>query len=1038
MLYKRRFIAAMLTVLLLIPAQLIYANPARRTDDFIFSDPVSNIFTGHREGAQLVSNLRFTDLPGDPAAQDAIVRSGAYNLIKGSAPLFRPGAYMTVQEAISFALRAAGNEAAALAAGNAEPLPYGATAADRLYIGYLALARNLGLITADQFTNAFMPIGLEYGMIEDDMGFNFDIEIFRRTDPATREQFAHWLALAVNNRNAAAFNIAGPATQHQSIYAYTDWNQISPERLISIEQLTRSGVMSGNNNRFRPREYITRMEAAWAGRALDSIFHNIAGFERFYGTVGGIVDAQAITSHTGELWREIRVRRIDGQIDVLRFTVMVGGSPQIGAQDAVVLKNGAVGGLGILDVGDPIEYIVHPATGTVIYAVVTGGFARRNAMGRLQAVNVEAGTATFFDEDNRAHTYALAQGLLRVNEDGVNELRLRTRWIAINQLPLGSFFAIDLMNNLIAEIEFAGNFPIDPVTWGVVIANNPMLGYLVIWDAHGFERTFNYNVGELQVQKSEHYDMRNTIGGFHALFPNLRVNHRDTSMGAIEPGNIVSFRTDPADPTMIINIHATTNYTTRYGRIREFRRDGNMNSFLMEFENGRTSWFDMPENIMIRRDGRIINAHQVHPGDWARILVNQAIIGPGHVMEAVKAMNLEGDARHISNIVRGQLTAINMVQNQLVLQNAQQLGQTGWQNYRQMAQYNITGQQIEYFYNGRPVSLGFVNEFLRHSTAEAYIALENAHGGERIRKVSFRGGRDELLNPDTVVGVDGHGSFHILSADGPIRTDEGTIVRRNGRLVDGRQIFPWDHAVIALNGGNNAAVVDIGTAPGFAGVQIARGRVQSIDQGRSFRVQSMALFDGLDWHFTPIEREFAIDHSTLFMIGGMTPMNINEFIDFNATHPDYLTVIDNYPYPDIIVNTPSRVDQVFNIVIDGSRAAKVTDARYATRAIRGIIYGIDGNTIHLRNVHYRETPPLAPPVLTPPTQPGTWRLISNVSATATADVQSNSIIVDRNQVVGINSLQVGQQVRIMTANPAFPAIASGMHLSHAYIVMVER
>jgi len=1025
----RRIAAFVVAVLLALPVHFIYANPQRRTDDFIFSDPVDNTFTGHREGAQLINNLRFTDLPRDPLAQDAIIRSGVYNLIKGEAPLFRPREYMTNQEALSFVLRAAGFETEAIVQAAAEVgnLPPDATTADRLYLGYLAMARNLELITDAQFTEAWaFEFDLPPELLDD-----IAPERFRRDDPVTREDFAHWLVTAVNEINDNAFDILGPATEVQAIYGFRDWNSISHARFESVEQLARTGVMTGrNNNLWHPTSYITRMEAAWAGFALDSILHDIAGLERFFGTVGGIADAQALTTHTGELWRDIRVRRIDGAIDILRFTVQVGGSPQIGAQDAVVLRDGMVGGLGLLQIGDPIEYIVHPATDTVMYVIVTGEFTRRQAMGRLQAINVDERTATFMDEHNRAHTYALAQGLLRFgeDEDAGMELRLGSEWHAISQLPFGSFFSIDLMNNMIAELRFAGNYVIQPETWGIVIANNPMLGYLVIWDAHGHERTYNYNVGELVVQKREHHDMRDTIGGIHALFPNMRFNPLETSMNAIEPGNLVTFRTDPADPTMIIAIHASTNYTTRYGRIREFRIDGNMTSFLMEFENGRTSWFDMPEGVMIRRNARPVNAHEVQPGDWARILINQVTIGPGHVMESVKAMDLEGDARHISSIVRGQLTGIDRIQNQLTIQNAQQMAQNGWRNYQQIARYNLTGQQIEYFYNGRPVNFGFVNEFLRHSGAEAYVALENAHGGERVRMISFRSGRDELLNPDTVVGIDGHGGFHIMSNEGAIQTDAGTIVRRNGRLVDGRQIFPWDHALVALNGENSAAVVDIAPAPDFAGVQIARGRVQSVDQGLSFRVQSMALFDGLDWHFTPIEREFTIDHDTLFMVDGQSPMDINNFIDFNATHPD--------------LTADSRVDQVFNIVIDGSRAARVTDAPYATRAIRGVIYGINGDTIHLRDVHYRETPPNVPPVinLDPPLrQPGAWRLISNISATATATVQSNSIIVDRNQVVDVGSLQVGQQVRIITSNAAFPsAIVPGMALDGAYIVLVER
>jgi hypothetical protein len=206
---------------------------------------------------------------------------------------------------------------------------------------------------------------------------------------------------------------------------------------------------------------------------------------------------------------------------------------------------------------------------------------------------------------------------------------------------------------------------------------------------------------------------------------------------------------------------------------------------------------------------------------------------------------------------------------------------------------------------------------------------------------------------------------------------------------------------VSLYRHNRAAVVDIGPAPAFAGVQIVRGRIQSVDQGRSFRVQSMALFDGLEWHFTPIEREFSIDHSTLFMTNeGL--MNINDFIDFTED---------------------SVVDRVFNIVVDGSRAERVTDAPYATQAVRGIIYNIEGDTLSLRDLHVRNP------------QSGAWNLISNINATGTVNLQGNTIIVDRNQVIGAGSLQTGQQVRVMTTS--LPPAAAGMEVN-GFIVLVER
>ena len=274
--------------------------------------------------------------------------------------------------------------------------------------------------------------------------------------------------------------------------------------------------------------------------------------------------------------------------------------------------------------------------------------------------------------------------------------------------------------------------------------------------------------------------------------------------------------------------------------------------------------------------------------------------------------------------------------------------------------------------------------------------------------------RLEELPPDTVVGVDGLGGFYILSVEGRITTGPGTIVTRDGRRVSGRDIQIWDHVTVTLAGENRAAIVMINQTPNFSGVQIVRARIQSVDAGRNFRVHSLALFDGLNWHFTPIDRLFTIDHNTMFMIDGRI-MNLNQFLSFT---------------PEAGIDGALNVfDRVFNVVIDGSRAAWVTDAPYATHAVRGTIYHIAGNTIYLNNFHVRR-----------PDRPdlGTWVPVSIANPVGSVSVGQNSIIVDRDQVIGIQDLQVGQQVRVMTTSVSIPDTPTAGMSVNGYIVLVER
>jgi hypothetical protein len=275
------------------------------------------------------------------------------------------------------------------------------------------------------------------------------------------------------------------------------------------------------------------------------------------------------------------------------------------------------------------------------------------------------------------------------------------------------------------------------------------------------------------------------------------------------------------------------------------------------------------------------------------------------------------------------------------------------------------------------------------------------------------------------------GGFTMLSNDGNIVYDAGTIVRRNGRLVEGSHIRGADYAVVSLNGHNTAAVVDITPAPATSGVQIVRGLVYSVDQGRSYRVQSIQTFTGFEWQYAPIQREFSIDVNTLFIneTGGVT--SINDFIDYT---------------PDSVVNN------LYTVVVDGGRAARVIDmpfmneSRNASAArrmmpIRGTIYEIGGNTVSLRDAHFFDSRRGWVPVPSPvhnrafDERTRTWENVSD-RPSGSVDIQANSIVIDRNQVVSTGSLQVGQQIQVMTL-PWIDNINSEFS-AEGYIVLVER
>ena len=985
---KKKRLITLSIILTLIPL-----SASAKTDDFIFTDPIANTYIGRAEASDLIANLDFSDLPASFWAKDAVVRNGALNLIKGYSGTFSPNVQVSNEETIGYMLRAINMEAlshdAALRLRNTVPPD---TPIETLWsLGYLSQALSIGLITQNQFNDAMVP---DQTLL--DPAFNFV-----RGAPVTREQTADWILRALQGVNAAIFQLG---RTEQSIYRFTDWQDIDPGFINAVEMMAEAKIMTGDDSgRFRPKAPLTRAEMAQILKNMDSLYYLLLGVQKKTGTVGGIKDAQSVSTAVAGLNRDAYVRTADGQIDILRFGLSQSSSPMSGTMDAVVLRDGNVSGLSSLREGDEVEYLVRTGDYTLLYVQVTNPLylSVKTVRGSLQSVNLLTGSISILDAQNKTFEYTMAANLYGT-DNNTPYIRFAHQKRAPAQLPIGSRVEITLKNNIADKIDFLGEPALSEVTYGIVLENNPPLGYISILSKDQEIINKRYYSGSVHVERKADYDREDTQGYLDSIFQSNKYDPADTGVKSVSAGDIVSFRTDPADNNLIADIYAYADYRAVFGKIKEFRRHGKLSDMLIEYEDAQTEWYTVPDSIYMSKSGSPISAVDIKPGDWVKLLTGYITPEPGRVIEAVKEMNVEGGTHNISRIVMGKLGGIDAAQDKLILQNTRTLSQTGWVDAKQVEQFKLAGNDTEYYYGNKRVSAGYAESRLKRATGQVYAALEDNYAGERVKKVTFRTGRDELLDPDVVLGADGSGRFFISGNKSYIYADPGAIVRRYGRLTDAQSILPTDYAVVNLNGADTAAVVDVIPRPDTSGVLIARGRVSAVNEGRNFRVESMSLLNGSVWSYTPVQRLYTIDGETLFVTA-------------NGIQPDY---------PFLGYTENSAVGKVFNIVLDGSRAARVVDAPFCTKSIRGIIYQNIAGTVSIRDTAYYEN------------DTGKWKLISNSNATANINLPPNAVIVKNNTLIERESLKPGDYIRVLT--DSLPRqIGPGMAAS-GYIISVER
>jgi len=981
----KKILPVILVFILLAGTLSVFAE----TDEFIFSDPVRDTFFGRVGADALIANLNFTDMPGHPAFE-AVARVGALNIIKGyddtyySDFMYRPSDLVSNVEMLGTVFRAMGMDdtdaaVARLRGGDRIPIPPGGDLSLEIANGYIILAE-------------------ENRLIDDTLIYD---------DPVTRQQAVAWLYAGLNlmDGGSDAFESAS-AGSVQKTYNFSDWRQVSGVNLEAIEAFVAAGILKGDTNgKLRPNDSLTRAELAYICKRLDVIYYDLVGIEKRNGTVGGFKEHTSVTTGSGAYARSVYVRASDGIVDVLSNLVSVTISAEPELLEVPVFREDEVTGLYSLEEGDEIEYLVKPETGEVLYVQVvkTNPVVIEYIKGKFQSVNAEDGTITIKDESGGDVVFFLADGMYYTVDEKVFIYVDYNNQRDASELPVGSTIVLRLVNNICDEITYIGEPNLAPEFRGVVIENNADLGYLLVIDNRGKTVIKDFYPSDIKVKKMEYYHNDDEIGYISDVFPYFKYNPLDSDIYAIEPGDIVFITNDPENPDYIKNISASTNYVARYGKILQFNYNGEYYEMLLEYENKQTAWFDVSEQLFISRNGKPATAETVAAGEWARVLVNQAVISPGFVIESVKEIVLEGSARNISTILRGQFAGINPTQNELKVQNVQTLTNKGWSDYKQTSVFSLTGRDTEYYMDGEQISLDYALKYLKRAEGEVYIALEKTFSGEKVRKVTFRSGRDELLAPDTVINADGNGNFYVLSNDGTISTDAGTIVRRYGRLVDGTGIMFPDYAVVSLNDGPNAAVVDIIDAPGNERTWVYRGTVTSVDMGKTFSVKPMFILSGTEWLYTPVQRPFVIDNkSKLVFQDGIVPLD--KLADYNSqTDPSVTT----------------SIGKEYNIIsYDGVRADWVVDSPGCPYSVRGTVYQTDAGAIYIKDAEYLN-----------PVSPWQWRKVNNgaKSATLVIKIPPNSLILKNNEVAGINNIETGNRITVMTnaLTPAVPDAEQG-------------
>lgn len=958
-----------------------------------FANDTIETYTGRQEASTIINNIDFTDVNSKHWGKEAITRLGAMNVItgynNGSQKNYSPNNTISKEESLVLILRilGKGEEAQQAALEIEKTSDYQDTALSLWSKGYLKIAAEMQLISSDDFLDAIKKNQKELNNTTD----------FIRTSPVTREQLTEWLVKAINQQNS---ELIAPIYDLQYVFSYTDWNSMTNNKIPYIEAVIKNRIMVGNNNSFYPKQSVTRAEIAQIIKNVDDILYQTMQLTLHTGIIEKIVDEQNNTL-SKTINRTIYIRNNKGQIHTIKYEFNPTDYNLFKTKDVPVYKNGTVTHLKSLEKNDSIEYLTDDLTQELIYVQVTGEINQLKVKGNLNKIDLSTGKITITNSEGTPSNYILSDNLYYKE---TNQIIIGSDSISIDNAPIGSIIELTIKNSIVTNIAYDYNLFLYNEISGIVKEINTNFGYITIIDRYsGKEVTKNFFKDQVIVEKQSHYDEYDEIGYIDELFNIDTYDEKDASITSIEPGDIVYLKLDTNKSDTVTHISAKTNYIVKYGKIKNlnYQHDSNYN-FILELEDGSIVNYNINESIPIKKAGKTVPSNQLLAGDWVKLLVNQVVLEPGHITDKIKEIDIDQYQNNIANIYKGTLGSYNQIQKSLTLLNTYTLTDLGWHTYQSSRRLETKNSMPEIYYNGNRIS--FNEAINQHQDKTAFIAMESYYDKEKICKIMLTNERDTLLDSDYVLSADGSQRFKLFKNTQSINTDSGTIVIRNGRLVDSSTILSPDYAQVVLDGSNKAAIVNITNEPGNAALTVSRGRIKEITDYTSVVMTSQSMLKDMTWIYSPIERTYIIDHDT-YIVNENGYLSLDKFIDYGES---------------------SQFDQVYTIISEGTKAKYLIGHPYSTEGFRGTVYKTTDDSIEIKDVTVYNT------------STNKWTTLSKTKNYAKALLATNSIILKNNKKININDLKLGDTIKVLTnINLSDKLKLNNSNEAKGYIILVE-
>ncbi|MGI6778514.1 MAG: hypothetical protein ACOX7R_11060 [Acetivibrionales bacterium] len=222
------------------------------------------------------------------------------------------------------------------------------------------------------------------------------------------------------------------------------------------------------------------------------------------------------------------------------------------------------------------------------------------------------------------------------------------------------------------------------------------------------------------------------------------------------------------------------------------------NQIILKLPAGKIeSYFTSPATI-VTKNGVNVPLSTLYEGDRVRLFFDEIDTS------VISRIQIEGNSIIIKGLYKGELATAGIYDNSVTLTGVELYKNGQWHKYKSSATFKYTDDVAAYI-GGTKVLRNYLKYYMGKTL---YLAVSDYFGNDMVERMVFKNQYESTYN-EKIKSINWYGGAIELSNKKNLTFNEGTIIVKNGRLVDEYAIHSEADAFIAADGKGNGGAANV-------------------------------------------------------------------------------------------------------------------------------------------------------------------------------------------------------------------------------------